>query len=181
MTDPIIVVPYNPVWVAQFKAIAHPIRQALGDTALYIHHIGSTAVPNLAAKPVIDIQILVSDFEPFDEIQQPIEAIGYQWRSDNPDLTKLYFRETGNMPRTHIHMRRVGSWSAEFALLFRDYLRANHEDCEKYAKLKFQLADKFRHHRNEYVEAKSPLIWEIMQRANKWSQETGWRTSPSDA
>jgi GrpB-like predicted nucleotidyltransferase (UPF0157 family) len=99
------------------------LHDALGPVALRIDHIGSTSVPGLAAKPVIDIQISVADFEPLDAYRLPLERLGYIFRSDNPERTKRYFRETLGQRRVHIHVRRAGSFSEQFALLFREYVR----------------------------------------------------------
>ncbi len=93
--QPIVIVPYDDAWPERFRELAGAIRTALGDLALRIDHIGSTSIPGLAAKPIIDIQISVASFEPFDLLRAPLEAMGYVWRADNTDLTKRYFRETG--------------------------------------------------------------------------------------
>ncbi len=180
MVDPIIVVPYDPTWPHFFARIGQQLRTALNQLAVRIDHIGSTAVPNLAAKPVIDIQISLAALEPITAYRSAIESLGFIWRADNPDLTKRYFREAPGRRRTHIHVRRAGSWSAQFALLFRDYLRTHPDDVEQYATLKQHLAQQYRHDRNMYVEAKGPFIWTVMQRASQWSQDTGWEPGPSD-
>ena len=111
----------------------------------------------------------------------PLERLGYVFRANNDDLTKRYFRETSGTRRTHIHVRQAGSWSEQFALLFRDYLRQHSTDADRYADLKLQLAKTLHNERHKYVDAKSPLIWEIMQRASVWSQQVGWEPGPSDA
>jgi GrpB-like predicted nucleotidyltransferase (UPF0157 family) len=178
--DPIIIVPYDPTWPAQFTALAAPLRAALGEVALRIDHIGSTSVPELAAKPVIDIQISVAALEPTEPFRIPLESLGYIFRADNDDLTKRYFREPPGQPRTHIHVRRAGSWSEQFALLFRDYLRYHPDDAARYTDLKYRLAEQYRDNRLAYTNAKSPFIWEIMQKADAWCQETGWATGMSD-
>lgn len=180
MSDAITVVAYDPAWRDQFLRLALPMRNALGDIALRIDHIGSTAIPNLAAKPVIDIQVSVASFEPLHEILRPLQGLGYQWRSDNPDLTKRYFREPEGKPRTHVHVRVLGSWSQQFALLFRDYLRANPDDAKLYEAKKIELAAIYEHNRAAYTDGKSPIIWEIMQRASNWSQVVGWFPEDSD-
>lgn len=180
MADKIIVVPYDPKWPGLFSQVGRTLRLALGETALRIDHIGSTAVPGLDAKPVIDIQISVAELEPTDPYRTPLESIGYIFRADNPDLTKRYFRETPGQRRTHIHVRRAGSWAEQCALLFRDYLRAHIEDAQRYAKLKHQLAEKYGEDRLGYTEAKSPFIWGIFHKANLWSQVTGWEPGPPD-
>jgi GrpB-like predicted nucleotidyltransferase (UPF0157 family) len=180
MADPIIVVPYDPAWHHLFVATAQPIRQALGDIALRIDHIGSTAIPGIAAKPIIDILISVDSFEPFGNIQNPLAALGYIWQTDNPDKTKRYYREPVGMRRTHVHVQKHGSWGQQFALLFRDYLRSNEAECKQYEAVKYVLAEKFRDERLKYVEGKSPVIWEIMIRASQWVQDTGWEPGNSD-
>ena len=93
MSDPILVVPYDPEWPKRFAGLGSQLRDALGAVALRIDHIGSTAVPGLDAKPVIDIQISVASFEPLDTYRLPLERAGYVFRAENPDLTKRYFRE----------------------------------------------------------------------------------------
>lgn len=181
MADPIIVVPYDPAWPGRFAELATPIRKALGETAVRIDHIGSTAVPHLAAKPIIDIQISVVDFDPLAAYRDPLQTLGYLFRANNSDLTKRYFREAPNTPRTHIHVRRHGSWSEQFALLFRDYLRTHPATAAQYAATKQQLAQQYTHDRVGYTNAKTPIIWRIIQQASQWSQNSGWHPGRSDA
>ncbi|WP_199621347.1 GrpB family protein [Paenibacillus alkalitolerans] len=180
MSDPIIVVPYDPSWKSEFMRIASSIRDALGDTAIRINHIGSTSIEGMDAKPIIDIQISVRALEPVESYSSKLTGIGFIHRSDNPDLTKRYFRESPGSKRTHIHVREYGSWPEQFALLFRDYLRASPEDCKKYIDVKYKLLKLYRDDRQRYVEGKDPIIWEIMYRASKWSQATGWRAGKTD-
>jgi GrpB-like predicted nucleotidyltransferase (UPF0157 family) len=180
MTDPIIVVPYNPDWPRAFADLGRRLRTALGPHALRIDHIGSTAIPNLAAKPVLDVLISVANLEPIDAYRPALESAGFSWRPDNPDLTKRYFREQPGAPRTHIHVHRAGSWGEQFLLLFRDYLRAHPADAAAYARLKYQLAQQYRHDRPAYVDAKSTFIWTIIQQASDWSQQTDWQPGPTD-
>lgn len=106
MADAIVVVPYDAEWPSLFAEMGGRLREALGPVALRIDHIGSTAVP------VIDVQVSVADFE-------PLQALGFVFRADNTDRAKRYFREAPGTRRTHIHVRRVGSFSEQFALLFR--------------------------------------------------------------
>lgn len=170
-------------WPVLFKETAAPLRTALGDVARRIDHIGSTAVPGLDAKPIIDIQISVASFEPLDAFRAPIEAVGYAFRADNPELTKRYFRERPGERRTHIHVRRAGSFSEQFALLFRDYLRVDATRAAAYAAVKHELAARYHapEDRHRYVDAKGPFIWETIRLADEWAQQTGWQPSPSDA
>jgi GrpB-like predicted nucleotidyltransferase (UPF0157 family) len=180
--EPLVVDAYDAGWPLLFREEAGKMRRALGDVALGIDHIGSTAVPGLAAKPIIDIQIAVSQFEPLVAYRGPLETLGYVYRADNSDRTKRYFRETPGARRTHIHIRKHGSWSEQFALLFRDFLRCHPQHAEEYAALKLELIkrqDGF--DGRGYTEAKAPLIWSIMRQASDWSQQVGWEPGPSDA
>lgn len=181
MPDPIVVVPYSSTWPNLFSKLGAVLRQALSETALRIDHIGSTAVPGLDAKPIIDVQISVASFEPLDVYRTPLEREGFVFRVDNPDRTKRYFREKPGERRTHIHVRRAGSWSEQLTLLFRDYLRTHQADAQQYAEIKYHLAEIYRDNRLAYTDGKAPFIWEVMVNANKWSQECGWEPGPSDA
>jgi GrpB-like predicted nucleotidyltransferase (UPF0157 family) len=172
--------PYDLDWPDLFRQTAQPLRDALGAFALRIDHIGSTSIPGTAAKPIIDIQISVPSFEPFELIHSPLVTLGYVWRSDNPDLTKRYFREMSGTRRTHVHIRRSGSWAEQFALLFRDYMRCHPEDVQQYVELKHQLAQQFQNDREGYTEAKTPFIWQVMRKADQWCQSTDWQTELPD-
>lgn len=181
MPEQVVIVPYDPGWPRLFSTLGNALRAALQETAVRIDHIGSTAVPGLDAKPIIDIQVSVADLEPLDRYRIPIESAGFVWRADNPDQTKRYFRERPGQRRTHIHVRRWGSWAEQAALLFRDYMRAHPLDARRYAELKYRLAREYQTNREGYTEAKSPFVWEIMAKADTWSQDTGWQPGPTDA
>jgi GrpB-like predicted nucleotidyltransferase (UPF0157 family) len=177
---PIEVAAYDPAWPTRFAELGRDLRAGLGAVALRIDHIGSTSVPGLAAKPIIDIQVSVADFEPLAAYRLPLEQLGYVYRADNPERTKRYFREPPGRRRTHVHVRRAGSFSEQWALLFRDYLRAHAEVAAEYAAVKQGLALRFRDDRRAYVDAKGPLLWEIIRKADEWAQAQGWLPGPSD-
>ncbi|MFI5735587.1 GrpB family protein [Kribbella sp. NPDC051587] len=173
--------PYDADWLRQFAALGERLRGALGDVALRIDHIGSTAVPGLAAKPVIDVQVSVEALEPVTPYREPLQGLGFVYRADNVERTKRYFREAPGAHRTHIHVRKEGSFSQQFPLLLRDFLRTHPEAVLEYAALKRELADRFRDDRAAYGAAKVPWFWEAIQRADAWAQQTGWEPEPSDA
>lgn len=179
--DRIRVVAYDEGWPALFAARASALRERLGDVALRIDHIGSTAVPGLAAKPIIDVQISVAAFEPLEAFRTPLEGLGYVFRADNPERTKRYFREPPGDRRTHIHVRRAGSFSEQFPLLFRDFMRAHPDWAGRYAALKLELAKRYEHDRSGYTDAKGPFTWEAIAAADDWAQRSGWAPGPSDA
>jgi GrpB-like predicted nucleotidyltransferase (UPF0157 family) len=179
--DAIRIVDYDARWPERFLALSGPLRAELGSVALRIDHIGSTAVPGLAAKPIVDIQISVAAFEPLDAFRAPLERLGYGFRAGNPERTKRYFREPPGTPRTHIHVRRAGSFSEQLALLFRDFMRAHAAWAERYAELKRALAAQHATDRARYTDEKRPFTWEALAEADAWAQRTGWVAGPSDA
>lgn len=183
-TEPAAIVeiaPHDPGWATEFVAIGARLRAALGARARRIDHIGSTSVAALAAKPIIDVQVSVTRFEPFAELSTALALCGYAWRADNPERTKRYFRETPPMRRTHVHVRIAGSWHEQWALLFRDCLRVSAADRDRYETVKQSLAVAHRHDRVTYTEAKAPIFWEIIARADRWAAATGWQPGNSDA
>jgi len=181
MSDEILIHEYDDEWPLLFQEIGRKLRESLEEeAALRIDHIGSTSIRGLSAKPVIDIQISVPRLTHLEKYRTGIEKAGFLHRPENPDLTKSYFRELPGHRRTHIHVREDGSWSQQFALLFRDYLRCHPDDCKIYADGKYELARKFRNQREDYVDAKEPIIWTIMNKASRWSQQTGWKPGMTD-
>lgn len=181
MSSPVRIVDYDRDWVAVFAELGATLREALGDVAVRIDHIGSTAVPGLAAKPVIDVQVSVRSLEPIDGFREPLRRLGFVHRADNPERTKRYFREPPGQRRVHIHVRQLGSFSQQFPLLFRDYLRSHPSAAVEYADVKRRCAAQFRHDRQGYVEAKNSFVWELIRRADAWAQRVGWVPGPSDA
>ena len=181
MSDRVVIVAYDREWPGLFADLGARLRAGLGKVALRIDHIGSTAVAGLDAKPILDVQISVASFEPLEAYRLPLEGLGFVFLPENPDRTKRYFREVPGTRRTHIHVRVVGSWAEQQALLFRDYLRAHGEDARRYAALKYRLAEQFQDDREGYTDGKSAFVWEVLAKANRWSQETGWAPGPPDA
>jgi GrpB-like predicted nucleotidyltransferase (UPF0157 family) len=171
---------WTPAWAEEFRSRAVTLRRALGARALRIDHIGSTSVVGLAAKPIVDIQVSVADFEPMSTLAEAMGQAGYVWRDDNPELTKRYFREAPGERRCHVHVRRAGSWNEQWALLCRDYLRAYAEAAADYAALKRELARQHRHDRHAYTNAKGDFLWALIRQADDWASATGWRPGASD-
>jgi GrpB-like predicted nucleotidyltransferase (UPF0157 family) len=181
MPQAIDVVDYDPNWPELFGAMGRRLREAVADVALRIDHIGSTAVPGLAAKPIIDVQLSVASLEPLDSYRTPLTEAGFVHRADNPELTKRYFRERPGRSRTHVHVREAGTFSQQLPLLLRDYLRTDPAAADAFAAVKRRLAAEHRYDRAGYVEAKEPHVWDLLRHADGWAQRTGWRAGPSDA
>ncbi len=179
--DPIVIVPADPKWAEEFRSYALRLRAALGSTAVRIDHVGSTSVPGLDAKPVIDIQVSVASLEPMEPYVRPIESLGYAYDPTNRDLQRRAFRWPPGQRRTHLYARASGSFEEQLNLLFRDFLRSDAHAVQEYAKAKWALAERFRLDREGYVQAKEPVVWELLKRAHDWSQRVGWTPRPSDA
>jgi GrpB-like predicted nucleotidyltransferase (UPF0157 family) len=185
------ILPYKSSWPAEFLSIATALRLGLGELALRIDHIGSTSVPNLAAKDVIDIQITVAALD--HRLLSAMQALGYTqpegiMRDHRPanmegpetDWGKWYFRRPADQRRTHIHVRVMGRPNQRYPLLFRDYLRAHPATAESYAELKRRLA-KGLADQLTYPDVKDPAVDLIYLPAEEWAAATGWQPGPSDA
>lgn len=173
-TDPIAIVDYDPAWPARFEAMRARLAQALGATAIRIDHVGSTAVPGLAAKPIIDIQVSVPDVADAAAFTNAIEAQGFASRMIEPG--HHYFRPPPGVPRDYqVHVCTTGSDWEWRHLLFRDFLRTDSETRAGYEALKRDLATRFTHDRIGYNDAKGPFIEAAVGRAAEWAKQTGWR------
>jgi GrpB-like predicted nucleotidyltransferase (UPF0157 family) len=184
------IVSYNPNWPQQFSIVAAKIRAALGPRALAIHHIGSTAVPGLAAKNIIDVQVSVSGFEP--ELRLSLEVAGLVWRDVQRDHTppglqvpaselEKRFCQDRQDRAANIHLRIPGRFNWRYALLCRDYLRSHDDARDAYAEIKSQLARYFPVDLEAYYDIKDPVFDLLMAGANDWAKTTDWQPNPSDA
>ncbi len=155
--EPVVVVPYDPAWPTRFAAERARVAEALGDLALDIQHIGSTAVPGLAAKPIIDLLVLVRDLEDAPACIAPLSELGYIFVDHVANLERRFFRK--GMPRTHhLHIVAVGSSEAHRHPAFRDALRADPELRAAYARLKRDLAAQNEGDRLAYTRGKTAFV-----------------------
>ena len=167
------VVPYDPGWPGRFHWKRGVMRAALGPAAGSIDHMGSTAVPGLAAKPVIDILVSISDVEDEESYRVPLERTGLQFRSR--DEVHRYFRPpAGSLRDVQVHVAEADSdWRREH-LLFRDYLRAHSDVADAYGALKLRLAAEHPTDRIAYTDMKGAFIREALVDAAGWAARTGW-------
>jgi GrpB-like predicted nucleotidyltransferase (UPF0157 family) len=162
--DPVLVVEYDPAWPRRYEEERARIIAALGGLITGIEHVGSTAVPGLGGKPVIDIMIGVTRFEDGERCVAPLEALGYEYRGEAGIPGRLFFRR--GLPRTHqVHMVEQGSDFWEDQLLFRNFLRTHPEIAAEYYNLKKELAARFPTEREVYADAKTPFIRSVVERA----------------
>ncbi len=185
------IVPYQPRWPEEFRALGGALRSACGEAALAIHHIGSTSVPGLAAKDVIDVQLTVRDLEAVPTAA--IIALGYGARPDitsdhqppgltlpGSELTKRYFSRSEPHP-VHLHVREVGRFNQRYPLLCRDFLRASSGARDAYAEIKRQLARYFPNDVEAYYDIKDPVFDLLMAGAERWAEQVGWQPPETDA
>lgn len=171
--DPVKVVDYDPAWPSRFEAWRDRLAAALGSTARRIDHVGSTAVPGLPAKPVIDVQVSVPDIHDEAIYVPAIERVGIAFRSR--DAEHRYFRPSGDRPReVQVHVCAAGSRWERVHLLFRDYLRAHPQAADAYAEMKRELAGRHRDDRIAYNEAKTEFILDQLERAEEWADRVRW-------
>jgi GrpB-like predicted nucleotidyltransferase (UPF0157 family) len=164
------VVPYDPRWAERFERERERILAALGALARRVDHVGSTSVPGLAAKPIIDIDVSVPDIRDEAAYLAPLLATGYRLRVREPGHRLVRTPERD----VHVHVCSAGSEWEWRHLLFRDWLRINGPDRVAYERLKQRLAHQDWTDMNAYAAAKLPLIDEITQRAEAWARHTGW-------
>lgn len=182
---------YDEAWPKEFAALGRGLRKALGASALRIDHIGSTSVPGLAAKDVIDIQITVAALEP--EIREALITSGYvqsPYLTDHlppgaegpaDDWMKWVFTESPGPRRTNVHVRVAGRPNQRLPLLFRDYLRSHAVAREAYERVKVALARLHPGDMQAYTAVKDPVCDLIFAAAEAWAADAGWAQGPSDA
>jgi GrpB-like predicted nucleotidyltransferase (UPF0157 family) len=164
LAAPLVLADYDPEWPELYQREAAKIRAALGPGALQIEHAGSTSVPGLAAKPIIDIVVVVADSDDEDAYVPALEGAGYVLRIREPD----WFRHRmlrGNDPSVNLHVYSPGCEEVDRMLIFRDRLRANESDRELYERTKRELTKKKWKYGQNYADAKSAVVEEIMTRA----------------
>jgi GrpB-like predicted nucleotidyltransferase (UPF0157 family) len=164
------VVLHNPQWRDAFEAEATHVARTLGENVVAIHHIGSTAIPNIYAKPVIDLLVEVRDITEVDGQSSAMKSLGYEVMGEYGIPGRRYFRKDNEEGiRTHqIHAFERGSAEVERHLAFRDYLIAHPEDAQRYSELKRKLADEHAQSMDGYIDGKDSFIKEIDRRAAQW-------------
>ena len=168
------VVAHNPNWKEAFRAEAANLAGILGDTAVAIHHIGSTSIPGIYAKPVIDILVEFTDVIALDALSSQMEGLGYEVMGEFGIPGRRYFRKDNEAgARTHqIHAFPAGSEQVIRHLVFRDYMIAHPERANAYSKLKRRLAAENPHRMDAYVDGKDAFIKETDKMAAGWRDDT---------
>ena len=161
---PVTLVDYDPAWPELYEREARRIRATLGERVLQLEHTGSTSIPGLAAKPIIDIVLIVADSADEAAYAGPLEAAGYVLRIREPSwLEHRLFK--GPDTDVNLHVFSEGSIELERMVGFRDWLRAHPEDRDLYLRTKRELAARTWRHVQHYADAKSEVVEEIIARA----------------
>ena len=191
---PVEILPAREEWSGEFDALAARLSAALGPLALRIDHIGSTSVPGLAAKDVIDVQVIVRSLELQAELVARLAAVGFEpklgherlrdhipasWTGDEETWDKLLFGPPAGTRPSNIHVRVAGSPNERYALLFRDFLRANVRARDLWSEFKHRLAEEVEGDRELYVELKDPATDVLIATAEVWARATGWSAPQS--
>ena len=191
-SSPVIcIVPYDPAWPERFQAFAGPLRALLGKRVAAIHHIGSTGVPGLRAKAVLDVQVTVSRLAEAADWLPQLTGLGLTLRPDvtgdhqppgmalpDAELAKRY----ASIPQhTHLHIREAGRFNQRYPLLMRDFLRANAQAAAAYGEIKSQLARLHPTDVDAYYAVKDPVMDLIIDGAEQWAARTNWVIPPPEA
>lgn len=163
---PIVLADPDPTWPETFDARAGAIRDALGAAALELHHVGSTSVPGLPAKPIIDVVLVVADPADEDGYVPALEAAGYELRIREPDWYEHRTLRTVGEVGTNLHVFGPGCPEVARMLAFRDHLRAHAADRDRYAELKRELAGRRWPTVQHYADAKTEVIASILEAAD---------------
>ncbi|MHA1952925.1 MAG: GrpB family protein [Candidatus Heimdallarchaeaceae archaeon] len=160
---------HNKEWSKLFDKEAKLISSAISNNLVDIQHIGSTAIPNTVAKPIIDMAVAIDDLSNVEQVIALLEEQGYEYRGEQgiPDR-HLFVKGDEEESRTHhIHVMVNTSYEWEKHILFRDYLRQHPLEAEQYSELKKKLADKFEFDREKYTDGKEDFILNIIEKAKE--------------
>ncbi|NLO15432.1 MAG: GrpB family protein [Clostridiales bacterium] len=165
------VVPHDPSWEEMYRAESPVIAHILKDILVDIHHIGSTAVKGLSAKPIIDIMPVVTDITLVDRYDAAFEALGYECMGEFGIPGRRYLRKGGDTRTHQVHIfEKSNLWDIRRHLAVRDYLRAHPKTATEYGQLKAALADKFPDDIKGYCDGKDSFVKRLEQDALRWYQ-----------
>jgi GrpB-like predicted nucleotidyltransferase (UPF0157 family) len=166
LNSTIYLAPYDPVWPSLFARLAKHIYEALGDRLLLLEHVGSTSVPGLSAKPIIDMVLAVADSSDELSYVKPLEEKGYTLRIREPDWYEHRLLKPPDV-QGNLHVFSSGCEEIEQMLLFRDWLRSHSDDRLLYEETKRKLAARTWKYTQNYADAKSEVVQEILARARR--------------
>ena len=156
----VVVLPYDNVWALNFTKIKDEIQNALADLSLGIEHVGSTSVPGLSAKPIIDLDVIIRDYSLFDDVVAALGRIGYRHEGDLGVIGREAFHYDGkeHLQKHHLYVCPQDSPELKRHFAFRDYLRSHPEAVQEYGRIKAEGAALYPYDIEGYIEHKSPFI-----------------------
>ena len=155
---------YSPEWKTLYEKEERLLKDLIGEYVIDIQHIGSTSIPDMIAKPIIDIGIAIKDFEEGQRLVKPVESLGYEYKGENGIPGRHYFVK-GNPTTHHLHIVEIDSEEWKKNITFRDALRKNENLAKEYAELKLNLAEKFKYDRVAYTDGKTDFVNYILSLA----------------
>jgi len=166
------VVPHNPKWQNLFEIEQSAIAQILHSNLVEIHHIGSTSIPNIYAKPIIDLLVAVKDLDRVDRQNSLMENLGYQAMGEFGISERRYFRKdnSSGIRTHHVHIFEIHSPQIKRHLAFRDYLIAHPAEAKQYSDLKQKLAKAYPHNIESYMDGKDAFIKDIDRKAIQYNK-----------
>lgn len=167
MREPIQIVDYNPDWAIVFARLRLHLLAAVEDFAVAVEHVGSTAVSGLAAKPILDIDVVVASVSDVPTAITRLAEIGYRHQGDLGIAGRETFASPSNAPAHHLYVVVQGSEPWHNHIQFRDYLREHPESAKAYAELKRSLVDQFQNDREKYTNAKTAFVEEVLRNVPK--------------
>jgi GrpB-like predicted nucleotidyltransferase (UPF0157 family) len=159
----IVICDYDPSWSNGFRELESLLMAKLGTLVRAVEHVGSTAVPGLAAKPILDIDVVIDSWREFDAVKLKLEALGYRHEGDLGIPEREAFRWTGGAPAHHLYVCASSSPELQRHLKFRNILKADPVLAARYAALKRSAAERYRHDREGYTGAKAAFIEAVLQ------------------
>jgi GrpB-like predicted nucleotidyltransferase (UPF0157 family) len=160
--EPVVVVPYDPTWPVTFALLRDRLTPVLAELAVGIEHVGSTAVPALDAKPIIDIDVVIRHDDDVPKVADRLATLGYARLGDLGIIGREAFRAPQDLPRHHLYVCAAGAATLQAHLTLRDALRADAGLASEYATLKRVLAERYRDDRDAYAEGKSTFIASVL-------------------
>ena len=175
MARVIEVVDYDPLWIVAFDKEAAILNAIFGERVVGVHHIGSTSVPGLDAKPIIDILVVLDNTDDINSFDRAMQDVGYRVRGECLDAPipgtpgRFYFtKETNGVRSHHVHACATGHEDIFDKLAFRDYLRAHSSKAAAYGELKRRIAAQYRFDNIGYMQAKDGFVKSTLLEARRW-------------
>jgi len=167
----VVVESYNENWEKRFLEEKEQLESIFGDELVEIYHIGSTSVPELSAKPVIDMMPVARDISRIDRFNNDMEKLGYEPMGELGISGRRFFRKGGEERSHHVHVFEEDSHDIKRHVAFRDYLRTHKDEAKQYGDLKMKLAQQHPYDIEAYIKEKEELVLDIEQRALSWYRE----------